>query len=515
MHVTSRVAAAAAVGGLGLALAFPPWSVPWLAPVALAVFFVAVGSCRVRGGAVLGFVFGLAFFGPTLWWLGQSIAPAAWAALVTVQAGWLALVGAGSTLVRRLPGWPVWTAALWTSVEGVRSSVPWGGLPWGRLGSTAVDTPWAGALALVGVAGTGTAVALSGAVIAFVVERARLRGPALAPAATALVACSIGGVLLLAIGVWSPSSAGANDPTPAGQTATVGIVQASVPGDGTDVATYHREVTRTLLGETRNLREASTTAEPIMDLVVWPENATAVDPATDATARAALLSAVQVSGAPVLAGSVVDGPSSATALNRGIVWTGTGPQGHYTKQHLVPFGEYVPLRPLAELISTRVSNIERDMLPGPSPSPLDLGGLLVANALCFDVAYDDVLREQVGRGAGLVIVQTSNAMFLGTAQQEQQWMVTRARAVELGRSVIVSSMNGISGAIAPDGTVITRLQAAQAGSTVVSVDVRTATTPAVRLGSWPARSAYIASILAIVAAASRKRACNQVEGINR
>lgn len=154
MDVRGRLAAVAAVvGGLGPAFAFPPWSVPWLAPVALAVLLVAVGGRQMRGGAVLGFVFGLAFFGPTLWWLSQSIAPAAWAALVTLQAGWLALLGAGSTLVRRLPGWPVWTAALWTSVEGVRSSFPWGGLPWGRLGYTAVDTPWAGVLALFGVAG--------------------------------------------------------------------------------------------------------------------------------------------------------------------------------------------------------------------------------------------------------------------------------------------------------------------------------------------------------------------------
>lgn len=501
MDVTGRLAAVAAVvGGLGLAFAFSPWSVPGLAPAALAVFFVAVGDRQLRGGAVLGFVFGLAFFGPTLWWLSQSIAPAAWAALVTLQAGWLAVFGAGSTLVRRLPGWPVWTAALWTSVEGVRSSFPWGGLPWGRLGYTALDTPWAGVLAVVGVAGTGTAVALSGAVIALVAERVSA-GRVLASTRPVLVGCSIGGVLLLAIGAWSPWEGGDAGPAHTGQTATVGIVQASVPGDGTDVGAHHREITRTLLLETQRLGQESATAERVPDLVVWPENATAVDPATDETARTALLSAVGASGAPVLAGSIVDGPTSATALNQAIVWSTTGPQGRYTKQHLVPFGEYVPLRPLADRVSARVSDIQRDMVPGPSAFPLKVDDLLVANALCFDVAYDDVLREQVALGAGLAVVQTSNAMFLGTAQQEQQWVVTRARAIEVGRAIVVSSMNGISGAIAADGTVIARLPDTESGSAMVSVEVRTEKTLAVRLGSWPPRTAYIVGAASVLMAA--------------
>lgn len=505
MHITGRSAAVAAViGGLGLAAAFPPWSAPWAAPIALAVFFLALGNRRMPDGAVLGLVFGLSFFGPTLWWLSQSIAPAAWAALVAVQAGWLAVAGAGSALVRQLPGWPLWTAALWTSVEGARSSLPWGGLPWGRLGYTAVDTPWAGVLAIVGVSGTGTAVALAGAVIACVVERISVRDPAPALAAPVLVACSIGGVLLLAIGARSPWVAGGDGAPLAGETATVGIVQASVPGDGTDVASHHRAVTQTLLLETRQMLEGVGPLTPAPDMVVWPENATAVDPATDGVARTALLAAAEVSSAPVLAGSIVDGPSSSTALNQAIVWSTSGPQGRYTKQHLVPFGEYVPVRPLAERLSARVSTIARDMLPGTSSSPLRVEELLVASALCFDVAYDDVLRTQVGRGAGLAVVQTSNAMFLGTAQQEQQWMVTRARAVELGRSVVVSSMNGISGAIAPDGTVIARLPDTVAGSTVVEVEVGTEATPAVRLGSWPARTAYVVGAVGVLLALARR-----------
>ena len=86
---------AALVGGLTLAAAFPPWSAPLLAPLGLGAFFLAVSRRGVPSGAVTGFVFGLAFFGPTLWWLSSSIAPLAWAALVLLQAAWLAALGAG------------------------------------------------------------------------------------------------------------------------------------------------------------------------------------------------------------------------------------------------------------------------------------------------------------------------------------------------------------------------------------------------------------------------------------
>ena len=95
MIITQREAVASAgVGGLALAAAFPPWSAPWLAPIGVCAYFLAVRGGGVRAGSVTGYIFGLTFFGPTLWWLTASIAPAAWAAIVVVQAGWLALLGA-------------------------------------------------------------------------------------------------------------------------------------------------------------------------------------------------------------------------------------------------------------------------------------------------------------------------------------------------------------------------------------------------------------------------------------
>ncbi len=95
-------------------------------------------------------------------------------------------------------------------------------------------------------------------------------------------------------------------------------------------------------------------------------------------------------------------------------------------------------------------------MSGTRTQPLSIAGVQVAAAICFDVAYDDGLYAQVNRGAQLVAVQTSNALFIRTSQIDQQFAISRVRALETGRVVVVSATNGVSGIIAPDGTVLSR-----------------------------------------------------------
>ncbi len=521
--------AVAIAGALGLGASFPPWSMPWLAPLGVAAFFVSVGRAP-RFAASAGAVFGVVFLGLTSWWLVQSIAVAAWATLTLVQAVWFGVLGVAVSLLRRLRWWPVWAACAWTAFESARSAWPWGGFPWGRLGYTAVDTPWVGLLAVFGVAGAGTVIATAGGVVAALVSAVHSRPTVRLPrrrtavAATACVAAVVGAPVALAASTeaGAPGALGADETGEVGRV-RVGVVQAEVPGTGTDVAAHHRTITRTLLDQTRSLADrrsagegtpasftstlmpdvvpGSTLVAPL-DLVVWPENATAVDPETDGEANASLVAAAEAVGAPLLAGSIVD-RGGLRALNQSIAWTVSGPGARYTKQHLVPFGEYVPMRWLASRVSDRVGAIARDMTPGPPAVPMRVEEFRVANALCFDVAYDEVLGNQVQQGADFVVVQTSNAMFLDTAQPEQQWAITRARAVEVGRAVVVSSMNGISGVVAPDGSVLERLPALRAGSVVVDVPTGRGLTLAVLVGPWPARGAWAVAVLSILAAALR------------
>ena len=484
----------AAAGGAVTGLAFPPIDLSWLAPVGLALLVHALRDVTPGRAALLGFAHAMVFLGATLWWLVEAISPFAWAGLVIVQALWGALTAASISRVRRLRGWVVWVACVFTAGESARSAVPWGGLPWGRLGYSAVDAPWSAWVPVLGVAATGTMIALMGCLLASAVEQATqrtTRGLVPAAAVVGLVALpTLGGAILL------PSS-DSNGPY-----ARIAIVQGQLPGSGTDVASNHRILTETLAEQTRELA-ATNAARPAPDLVVWPENATAVDPTSDPVAGQTVRRAVQSARAPLLMGAVVDAPDPSYALNQSLLWDRGGVQARYTKQRLVPFGEYVPLRPLAERVSDRVAAIPRDMVPGGVPQPISIGTLRVATALCFDLAYDDVLRQQVVDGGNLVSVQTSNAMFLGTAQLEQQWQVSRARALELGRSVVVSSVNGISGAIAPGGTAVERLPVGMAGSLVLDVPLQTEQTWAVRLGSTPLRLVWVVAASALLVTAVR------------
>lgn len=481
-----RVAGAATLGGLITAAAFPPWSA-WpgavLGPALLVVALQqhdrdASAVRRARRAAGVGLLFGAAFMLPLLWWLADSISPVAWLALGLVQALWFALLGVANLAMR--PTWwgAAWFALTWIVVESARSTWPFGGLPWGRLGDTAVDSPFQPALAYLGVAGlTGMATLAAGAAVAALrfggTHSAAGVGSRMVPACTLLVV--IGLALLPAAVPWQGREAGMM---------RIAVVQGGVPGDGRNLVDNHRQVTANHVAATIALArriERGLVARP--DLVVWPENSTAVDPFRDPEIRAGLDDAADAVGVPVLIGAMVDGPQEDTVLNQGIVWSSQGPTAQrYTKHHPVPFGEYIPFRGVLGRLSPRLDEVPRDMLAGTSKSPLNIGGTQVADAICFDVAYDDALRDQVLAGAEVAVVQTSNASFFGTTQLEQQLAITRARAAILGRSVAVASTNGVTAVIDSRGNLIDR---APIGSTQVlmeEVPLRSDLTPAVRLG---------------------------------
>ena len=155
------------------------------------------------------------------------------------------------------------------------------------------------------------------------------------------------------------------------------------------------------------------------------------------------------------------------------------------KQNLVPFGEYVPLRGLLESFISRLDRIPRDFVSGDVPGDLKLGPVTVADVICFDVAYDDAVRGAVAGGGELITVQTNNATYGHTGQVEQQWAISRLRAIEHARSVVVASTSGISGVIAPDGTVQQRAPEFERATIVAPVVTRTSETLATRLGAWP------------------------------
>jgi apolipoprotein N-acyltransferase len=488
---------AAVLAGLAAAGASAPWDQRWLLPLAVAALVLLVQRVPVRRAAVLGLLFGLAYTLALTVWM-RAVGTDAWLLLSPVVAAFYAPLAVGIALVGRLPAWPWWTACVWVAVEAAMSSWPLGGFPWTRLAWATVDTPFALWLPWIGATGASFLVAMAGATLAWVLQEGKARP---AGAAAAVVATLLVGAVPFLSGPASLSSSWeAGRPT-----ATVAAVQGDVPGSGNDLVAVHEQVTSNHVRATVDLAqrvEDGAVQQP--DFVLWPENSTAVDPFTDEQTNAAISRAVAAVDVPVLVGAIVDGPRPDAVLNQGLVWLPDGStEERYTKRHPVPFGEYVPFRSqLAGLQIGRLDMIPRDMIAGTRSQPLDVAGTRVVDLICFDVAFDDSVINQVANGGQLVTVQTSNATFTGTSQLEQQFTISRARAMETGRTVIVASTNGISGVIGPDGTVRQQLALRTTDVAVSEVPLVDAQTPAVRHGRLIRLVLCLIGVVAVMTAAA-------------
>jgi apolipoprotein N-acyltransferase len=369
-------------------------------------------------------------------------------------------------------------------MESIRCTWPAGGMPWGRLAYAVMDTPLSAALPYVGSTGVSLLVALVGTLLAALWSA---RGTRRVRTLAVLVAVAAVSLVPLAA-PYGASSVGRFNVT---------AVQGNVPGDGTDVLAHYREITAQHTAETERLADdvrAGRATKP--DLVVWPENSTAIDPFYDAAMSTDIEEALRAIDVPLLAGVVVDG-GPRHVLNQGIVFDPvTGAGDRYTKWHPVPFGEYIPWRWLFGNHLPQLNQIPRDMVRGTRVEPLDVRGVKVADAICFDVAYDDGIYAQLRHGGQVLVVQTSNAMFIHTAQIDQQFAISRLRALETGRYVVVAAINGITGVIAPDGSVVTEAAPRSRSYAEARVGLVDTVTPAVRIGPWLGRGCVLLTAVA-------------------
>jgi apolipoprotein N-acyltransferase len=490
---------AALLSGVTLALAFEPYRLWFFVPFSIAIFIVCMRGLRLFQALVAGFFFGAGFMLVLIYWL-RVVGYDAWIGLALLEAVFYSGLGAVTAVVTRLPGWPIWTATAWLGCEVLSSSGVTGWLPWGRVSYAMVDTPLAGAFTWVGGNGTTFLLALLGSMLVWVASEGSSRPVG---AVSALIAV-IGAALIPGLVPAQLQQEGE---------VTVAAIQGNVPGDGTDILLDHRQVTRNHVEATMHLAdEVKAGHSPEPDFVIWPENTTAVDPFEDSTINAEIRRASGAIGVPLLVGVIVDAPQNTQVLNQGIVWDPiTGAGDRYTKQHPVAMGEYIPYRSglLTKFVS-RLALVSRDMIAGTRDQPLLLGNTLVADAICFDVAYDDAIGQQIKNGAQMIVVQTSNALFIETSEIEQQFAISRLRAVETGRFVVVAATNGISGIIAPDGSVVTRAKPRTQTSLVETIDLYRGTTIGVWLGPWLGRAAMVVTLVAVGSSIAYRRRVNRI-----
>lgn len=463
----------ALAGGLALMCAFPPIGWGAMAVIAVALVTLSIAGARPGIGALSGLVAGLAFFLPLLPWL-RIVGTDAWLALSLLCAAWFALMGAGMAWASRLPAAPVWIACLWVAQEALRGSIPFGGFPWGRIAFAQADTVFGHLAPWVGLAGTTFGVALIGASLAWVLVDRRLparRRWLLVAAATAIVAT------LLPVA----SLAGSG-------TAVVAAIQGGTPQTGMGAFDVRRAVLDGHVRQTMALAsrvEAGSAPQPAF--VLWPENASDIDPLTDPSAAMAITAAARAIDAPILVGAVIEADDPRYVWNAGIVWDpGQGAGERYVKTHPVPFGEYIPFREELAGFTDRFDRIPRDFGAGSTPGHLRIGGVAIGDVICFEIAYDDVMHALMQRPADtqLITVQTNNATYNGTAQPAQQLAITRMRALETGRTVLVAATSGISARIGPDGAVESSIDELATGAIDDPITLVTSAPLSSMIGGW-------------------------------
>ncbi|MGW5555725.1 apolipoprotein N-acyltransferase [Micromonospora sp. NPDC003944] len=525
-----RVAVPLAVAaGLALLVAFPPYGVWPLAPVGVALLAAAAHRRRLRAGAGLGFLTGLAFFAPLLAWTNLHTGYLPWVLLSLLQAGYLALLGTATAWVSPLAdrvrwSWPALTGLLWVGQEALRDRTPFGGFPWGRLAFSQDDSPLLRLAALGGAPLVTFAVALGGGLLVTAAwqawgmlrpssltnptsptnptgtatatgSSARRWTPVAVPAALAVALTA--GALLVPV-----ATAGS------GADVTVAIVQGNVPRLGLDFNAQRQAVLNNHVDATIELAAQVAGGQRRQpDLVVWPENSSDIDPLRNPTAGARISQAADAIGAPILVGAVLLGPGAGQVRNAGILWrpgTGADLDQLYTKRHPVPFAEYVPLRDVARMVSKQVDLIRNDFVPGSTPGVVRAGPAVLGDVICFEVAYDEVVRDTVTGGAQLLVVQTNNATF-DVAEARQQMAMVRLRAVEHGRPALMASTVGVSGFVAPDGRVSDATGFNTREVVVRQVRLDDGRTLATRLGWWPEVALAALAAAALVGAAVLRR----------
>ena len=317
---------------------------------------------------------------------------------------------------------------IWAALELFRYSIPFNGFEWGAYGYGLADQLWARDLAgWIGVSGLTTSVVFVAGSLVLALER---RERALLWAPGAVLALAIAGLLV------------GNEPPPGQIETRVAIVQGSTPCPFTHCPPNERLRTfEQHLALTRTIEPGS------VDLVVWAEGSTGstnADPVQNPSIGLAIADEARRIGSWFIVGS--DRPISDTHwINANVVFDNNGTyRGEYRKQHPVPFGEYIPFRPLFEWIPA-LDQVPRDQIPGDGPVVWDTTfGLRMGSVISFEGAFARYPRQHARLDADFIVVASNEASYDLTPASDQFIGMTRMRAAELTLPVIHAAVTGKS-----------------------------------------------------------------------
>lgn len=443
-----------------------------LGPVGVALMLLALVGRGAWTGLLVGWVAGLSFWLIHISWLTLYLGPVPWLALAVLESLFFAVgmcliavvlrVGPAlwPTPLGRLGMVPVVVAGLWTAREAISAVWPYGGFAWGRVAISQSESPFNSLVAWVGMSGLSFLMVWLAAL-----GLQLLREPEIARSIRLAIGIAAVAVLLV-VPAWPTLPSGTTRIAAVQGASDAGLFAQYTPGQ---ILNDHTSATLPLIGED-------------VDLVVWPENASDIDPTRFPESAKVLDYISESMHAPLVAGTIT--ARDGRFYNTSLLWkAGQGAVDWYDKVHPVPFAEYMPdrafWRPFApELIDL----ISRDYAIGTRSNVFDIDKIRAGIAICFDIADDQLIHEMVDGHANIILAQTNNADFGHTDESVQQLAIARLRAIEAGRTVVNISTVGSSAIITPDGGTLDSIPTWAPGSMVKIVPLSDTVTPAMAAG---------------------------------
>lgn len=474
---------------------FPTENIWVLAPLIPALTFLSVLGAGFWKAVLIGFISGQVFYVSHIEWISLYLGPVPLFALSTLVSLYSAVAAGVVAWVWKKIGksegsslrMPILLAAIWTAREFGSGNFPYGGFPWSRLSMTQSDSFLANWVFWGGMSLLSFVIALLGALVAIAIQQKAMVSKV--PFAAAAIAVLVVPFL-----------------TPIGVTTTLvdSKTIAAVQGDA-NAGLFSNVTPGTILKNHADATELVFSKGRPVDLLVWPENASDLDPLRYPEAREVIERIATEINAPFVFGTVTR--RGEESFNSTILWLpGTGPVDFYDKKQPVPFAEYAPDREFWRMFAPDlVDMIPRGYSFGVRDGIYQVNDFVAGTLICFEIAEDWILRDLAHSGAEVILSQTNNADFGYSDETFQQAAIARLRAIETGRAVVNISTVGLSAIYLPDGKVLSEVEWYTPAAMVEDVPLYTGLTPAMFIGSLFDWINLLTVLLVLIAIRLRRR----------
>ena len=441
--VNLKALSATILAALILSTGFAPLGIWISVPIAYAIYLKVLNQSR--GVLLNSFLFGFISNALILSWSKTFVGVTPWILLSILQGLYLLPVGFLARYIKR----PIVLIFALLVMDEVKNYLPFGGFGWTRIAFSQIESPFIPWVSVLGT--TGLSLITLALALALVAPHKYL-------ISTLLVAL-IASPFIITDSVSSGSL-------------QVRAVQGGVPERGLSFNARAEAVLDNHIAVTRQDFEIAD------DVIIWPENAIDVDPIRNETARKKIVDLQKSTGKPLIAGAIL---SENLLSNAAVLFDESGTtQSIYIKRYLTPFGEYIPLRSLASLISPHVDRVA-DFTPGDKFVNHEVKNRSISTVICYEILSDQIFRESA-KESGIIAVLTNSATFAGSVEGDQQLAITRIRAIETGRNIVSVSTTGPSAFLDYRGDVLERLDDGEVGSISIAMEVRNGKTLASQYG---------------------------------